>query len=50
VKAIAARCDAKVNDVVLALASGALRRYLARHGGVPKRPLVAAVPVSARSG
>jgi WS/DGAT/MGAT family acyltransferase len=48
VKAIAARCDAKVNDVVLALASGALRRYLARHGGVPKRPLVAAVPVSLR--
>jgi len=48
VKAIAARHGAKVNDVVLALASGALRRYLAHHGGVPKRPLVAAVPVSLR--
>jgi len=48
VKAIAARFDAKVNDIVLALASGALRRYLARHGGVPKRPLLAAVPVSLR--
>jgi WS/DGAT/MGAT family acyltransferase len=48
VKAIAARHEAKVNDVVLALASGALRRYLARHGGVPKRPLIAAVPVSLR--
>jgi WS/DGAT/MGAT family acyltransferase len=48
VKAIAACHDAKVNDVVLALASGALRRYLAYHGGVPKRPLVAAMPVSLR--
>ncbi|HSD55407.1 MAG TPA: wax ester/triacylglycerol synthase family O-acyltransferase [Burkholderiales bacterium] len=48
VKAIAARNDAKVNDVVLALASGALRRYLADHGGVPRRPLVAAMPVSLR--
>jgi WS/DGAT/MGAT family acyltransferase len=49
VKRIAALHEAKVNDVVLALASGALRRYLAHHGGVPKRPLVAAVPVSLRA-
>ena len=49
VKAIAARHEATVNDVVLALASGALRRYLARHGGVPKRPLVAAMPISLRA-
>jgi WS/DGAT/MGAT family acyltransferase len=49
VKAVAARHDLKVNDVVLALASGALRRYLAHHGGIPKRPLVAAVPVSLRA-
>lgn len=48
VKAIADRHDAKVNDVVLALASGALRRYLAAHGGVPRRALVAAMPVSLR--
>jgi diacylglycerol O-acyltransferase / wax synthase len=48
VKTIAARYDAKVNDVVLALASGALRRYLADHGGVPRSPLVAAMPVSLR--
>jgi WS/DGAT/MGAT family acyltransferase len=48
VKAIAARHGAKVNDVVLAIASGALRRYLTRHGGVPKRPLVAAMPISLR--
>lgn len=49
VKRIAALHEAKVNDVVLALASGALRRYLAHHGGVPKRPLIAAVPVSLRA-
>jgi WS/DGAT/MGAT family acyltransferase len=49
VKAIAERHGATVNDVVLALASGALRRYLARHGGAPARPLVAAMPVSLRS-
>ena len=48
VKAIAERHQATVNDVVLALASGALRRYLARHGGAPTRPLVAAMPVSLR--
>jgi WS/DGAT/MGAT family acyltransferase len=37
-----------LNDVVLALCSGALRRYLARHGGIPREPLLAAVPVSVR--
>jgi WS/DGAT/MGAT family acyltransferase len=49
VKAIAARHDATVNDVVLAIASGALRRYLVRHGGAPERPLVAAMPISLRA-
>jgi WS/DGAT/MGAT family acyltransferase len=49
VKAIARAQDAKVNDVVLAICSGALRRYLAAHGGVPRKPLVAAVPVSLRA-
>lgn len=49
VKAIAHAHDAKVNDVVLAICSGALRRYLAAHGGVPRKPLVAAVPVSLRA-
>ena len=32
----------------MALCSGMLRRYLARHGGVPKKPLIAAMPISLR--
>ena len=49
VKTIAKRHGAKVNDVVLALVGGALRRYLAHHGTVPRKPLIAAVPVSLRA-
>src|SRR5690606_3301523 len=47
-KALAADHGAKLNDVVLALCSGALRRYLAHHGGIPKKPLTAAMPISLR--
>ena len=47
-KALAAAHDAKLNDIVLALCSGALRRYLAHHGGIPKKPLTAAMPISLR--
>lgn len=47
-KALATTNDAKLNDIVLALCSGALRRYLARHGGIPRKPLTAAMPISLR--
>lgn len=40
---------ATVNDVVLAICSGALRSYLARHRELPKSSLVAVAPVNARS-
>ena len=43
---VAAAHEASVNDVVLAVCAGALRRYLGHHGGVPQQPLVAAMPVS----
>jgi WS/DGAT/MGAT family acyltransferase len=49
VKAVAKRHDAKVNDVVLALVSGAVRRYLAGKRALPEDPLVAAMPVSLRA-
>jgi diacylglycerol O-acyltransferase len=38
-----------VNDVVLATATGALRRYLQNLGALPDRPLLAACPVSVRN-
>jgi diacylglycerol O-acyltransferase / wax synthase len=41
--------DATLNDAVLGIVSGALRRYLDEHGALPDKPLVAAVPVSLRA-
>jgi diacylglycerol O-acyltransferase / wax synthase len=39
---------ATVNDVVIALSGGALRRYLEERGELPESSLVASVPVSVR--
>jgi WS/DGAT/MGAT family acyltransferase len=38
-----------VNDVVMALCAGALRRWLDENDALPEAPLVAAVPVSVRT-
>jgi diacylglycerol O-acyltransferase len=38
-----------VNDVVMALCAGALRRWLLLHEALPAAPLIAAVPVSVRT-
>ncbi|MDT5348928.1 MAG: diacylglycerol O-acyltransferase / wax synthase [Mycobacterium sp.] len=35
-----------INDVVLTVCSGALRRYLGEIGGLPDRPLITNIPVS----
>lgn len=48
VKAVAKARGATVNDVVLALCAGALRRYLIEHHALPDAPLVAGVPASLR--
>jgi len=39
-----------INDIVMAVCAGALRRYLDRHESLTDQPLVAAVPVSIRTG
>ena len=48
-KASARTHDATLNDIVLLLCSTALRRWLGQHGGVPRKSLVAAVPISLRA-
>lgn len=46
VKALAKAADATVNDAVLAICSGALRRYLAEFDRIPADPLLASIPVA----
>ncbi len=48
IKAVARAADATVNDVVLAMCSGALRAYLLELDALPSAPLIAMTPVSLR--
>ncbi len=48
VKAIKSVSGATINDVVLTICAGALRRYLIEHGALPRKRLIAMVPVSTR--
>ena len=49
VKEVKRAAGATVNDVVMALTAGALRRWLLDHDALPDAPLIAAVPVSIRT-
>ncbi len=40
--------EVKVNDIILAICAGALRRYLQEKNALPKRSLVSMVPISTR--
>ncbi|MPW43767.1 WS/DGAT/MGAT family O-acyltransferase [Acinetobacter guerrae] len=46
---IAKALDVTINDIVLAVCSGALREYLISHQNLPNKPLIAMVPASLRS-
>jgi WS/DGAT/MGAT family acyltransferase len=47
-RAMAKAAGGTLNDVVLWICSTALRNYLLKHATLPKKPLVAAMPVSLR--
>jgi len=47
-KVVAKASGGKLNDVVLALSSGVVRRYLLEQGALPAKPMTAAVPISLR--
>jgi diacylglycerol O-acyltransferase len=49
-KAVRRAYGCTFNDVVMALCSGALRRYLLKHDALPDESLIAMVPVSIRAG
>ncbi|HZP10886.1 MAG TPA: wax ester/triacylglycerol synthase family O-acyltransferase [Nevskiaceae bacterium] len=45
IKAIAEKMNVSVNDTLLALCGGAIRRYLTEHDALPEKSLLASVPV-----
>ena len=47
-KALAKHAGGKLNDVVLAISSGVVRRYLLERGALPAKSMTAAVPISLR--
>ena len=49
IKKIKSVAGVKVNDVVLALCSAALRKYLLEKDALPKSPMIAMVPISVRT-
>lgn len=49
-KAVGKAFGVTLNDVVVAITAGAVRRHLMAHGGEVDRPLVVCVPVSLRQG
>ncbi|MEM7104706.1 MAG: wax ester/triacylglycerol synthase family O-acyltransferase [Bacteroidota bacterium] len=48
VKALKNIMETTLNDMILAICAGALRRYLNEKGKLPPKPLVAMVPISTR--
>jgi diacylglycerol O-acyltransferase len=48
IEGLGKQANATVNDIILALCSGALRNYMMEKGVLPKKSLVASVPVSVR--
>ncbi|MDT4960844.1 MAG: diacylglycerol O-acyltransferase / wax synthase, partial [Pseudonocardiales bacterium] len=48
VKTVKNHFGVSVNDVVMAMCAGAIRRWLSEHDALPDSPLVAMVPVSVR--
>lgn len=46
IKRLSKHSENTLNDVVLAMCSAALRRYLLEHDGLPDKPLIAGCPIS----
>lgn len=48
IRGLSKALGATINDIVMAMCAGALRRYLSSHDALPDKPLIALVPVSFR--